>query len=175
MPAPRSELIVVVVKVAAGVDEDPAVYKLTVFPGLPADHQNPTYFTGAANVSVRFDPTGPTTNLDGVPPAVGVSDVVEAPPHTYAPPLVIMLHVPENVPTALAGKELQSVKDSKSSRAAPYELGGPWTNGGDTYAVMPSPAAAMTGRVCFGPTPETIDRDPSNAPRITDMVTRLIR
>ena len=119
MAAPRIESIVVVVKVAAGVDVDAPVYNLTVFPGLPADHQKPTYLTGVANVSVRTCVTGPTTNLEGVPPAVGVSDVVDAPPHTYAPPVVIMLHVPVNVPTALAGKELQSVKDSKSSSAAP--------------------------------------------------------
>jgi hypothetical protein len=56
MLAPRIELIVAVVKVAAGVAPEAAVYKLTVLFALPADHQNPTYFAGAANVSVSCVP-----------------------------------------------------------------------------------------------------------------------
>ena len=117
------ELMVSVVNVAAGVEEDAEVYNLTVLPALPADHQKPKYLAGVVNVSVRSCPTGAITNRVGVPLTVGVSVAVVAPPQMYDGSLDV--HVPVNVPTALAGKDAHVLHELKVSIGVPYELGGP--------------------------------------------------
>lgn len=106
----------VVVNVAIGEPPDAAVYNLTVFPALPADHQKPTYFAGldGSKVNVRFPGLGAEMYLDGEPPTVGESDVVVAPPQTVVAPLATV-HVPVNVPTELTGNELQLLHESKVS------------------------------------------------------------
>ena len=90
-----------------------------MLPALPADHQNPTYLAGvdASNVRVKFPDDGAEMYLEGEPPTVGVSDVVVAPPHTEVAPLS-SVHVPENVPTELAGKEPQEDHELKVSIVA---------------------------------------------------------
>ena len=83
--------------------------------------------------------------FDGVPPTVGVSDVVVAPPHTDEVPSAIV-QVPEKVPTLLAGNDEQLLHVLNVSIDALNAAGGPCTNGGETYDVMPSPATAETLR-----------------------------
>lgn len=56
-------------------------------------------------MSVKSLPLGADGNIEGVPPTVGVSEVVVAPPHTVEPPLYIV-HDPENVPTVVTAFRL---------------------------------------------------------------------
>jgi hypothetical protein len=95
-----------------------------VFPELPADHQKPTYFCGEENVKVSADGDGADGYMEGLPPTVGVSLVVVAPPHTDDNPFAI-LHEPVKVPSGLDGKGLQEVHELKVSTEAFAELGGP--------------------------------------------------
>jgi hypothetical protein len=75
---------------------------------------------------------------------VGWSDVVLAPPNLKSPfPEVTEVQLPENVPTLLTPRVEQKFDELKSWIIAPVFDGGPCTNGGEMYAVAPSPAAAM--------------------------------
>jgi hypothetical protein len=144
-----------------------------VLPALPADHQNPKYFIGVVNVNVRLLGVGATKNREGVPPTVGESDVVVAPPQTDETPSE-SVHEPLNVPTATGPSAEQNDPELKVSIVALYVFGGPCTKGGDTYAVMPSPAAACAGRGWLVLIPATVESEPRNAASNSNAATRLI-
>jgi hypothetical protein len=106
------------------------------------------------------------THFDAVPPTVGVAEDVFAPPHlpssgefsspsaTVQSPLKVA--TPRVKPEDAHGFVL-FVYELKSSMVAPKALGGPCTNGGEMYALMPSPAAANTTGVRT--LPKAIDTD----------------
>ena len=94
-------------------------------------------------MSVSAPDDGALTYFDGDPPTCGVSEVVVAPPQTLVDPFAIE-QVPEKVPIALAGSPPHVPDVDHESNVSMMALaldGGPCTNGGETYAVIPSPLA----------------------------------